>query len=339
MSRPPTVWFRKHDGWYYTTIRGEKIKLARNKKDAERAFHALLSRPEEEEGDGLPKQTPLLSFRKLADLYLEHCKQNKDEKTYQLQRHFLQSLSDFVRGRKAMDLRPRHVSEWLVTKKTWQHNSRVTARGILRSCLNWAVEEGYLVKDPMPSLKVGQMHGRERILTAEEKAGIRGAIRDQTFRDFILFLEQTGARPYSEASSVTAEMIDWEAGSIPLAKHKNARKGKRRVIYLTPDVTDMLRRRVELHPTGPLFLTKRGIPFNNRNTNGRLRRLEKKLNIPRFNLYAYRHSYITDALGKGLTADVVAELVGNSARTISKYYAHLEQRQDVLREAARRAIG
>jgi integrase len=182
------------------------------------------------------------------------------------------------------------------------------------------------------------MHGRERILSPDEKKRIREAIKDQTFRDFVLFLEQTGARPYSEASSVTAAMIDWEGGSIPLAKHKNARKGKRRVIYLTPAVTEMLRRRVKLHPEGPLFLTNRGIPFNNRNTHGRLRRLERKLGTPRFNLYAYRHTYITEALAKGLTADVVAELVGNSARTVSKYYAHLEQKKDLLRDAAARAV-
>jgi integrase len=338
MGRPPTIWFREYDGWYYTTHRGKRHKLARKKKDATRVFHALLAKSDEDQDEELPKRSPLLSFKRLADLYLDHCKREKDEKTFELQRHFLQSFCDFVKVRKAADLKPSHVSEWLAMKPTWKHNSRVTARGILRSCLRWAVEEGLLARDPLPNMKVGQMYGRERILTADEKKKIIEAVRDQTFRDFVLFLEKTGARPYSEASSVTAAMIDWDAGSITLAKHKNARKGKRRMIYFTEDVEEMLRRRVERYPEGPLFLTNRGIPFNNRNTHGRLRRLEKKLGIPRFNLYSYRHSYITDALAKGLTADVVAELVGNSARTISKYYAHLEQRQDVLRDAARRAI-
>jgi hypothetical protein len=64
VARPPTVWFRKHDGWYYSTIRGEKIKLARNKKEAERACHSLLSRPREEEEE-LPKRTPLITFKNL----------------------------------------------------------------------------------------------------------------------------------------------------------------------------------------------------------------------------------------------------------------------------------
>jgi hypothetical protein len=131
MGRPVSVWYRKHDGWYYATINGKKTKLARTKKEAERAFHALLSQAPDDD-DELPKQTPLLSFTKLADLYLDHCQREKDRKTYELQRHFLQSFSDFLGRRKATDLKPRHVSEWLATRPTWKHNSRVTARGILR---------------------------------------------------------------------------------------------------------------------------------------------------------------------------------------------------------------
>ena len=40
-----------------------------------------------------------------------------------------------------------------------------------------------------------------------------------------------------------------------------------------------------------------------------------------------------------MTADIVAELVGNSPRTITKYYAHLESKKNTLREAARKAVG
>ena len=35
---------------------------------------------------------------------------------------------------------------------------------------------------------------------------------------------------------------------------------------------------------------------------------------------------------------MIAKLVGNSARTIAKYYDHVEQRKDALREAARQAV-
>ena len=34
-----------------------------------------------------------------------------------------------------------------------------------------------------------------------------------------------------------------------------------------------------------------------------------------------------------------AELVGNSPQSIAKFYSHLESKRDVMKEAARRAIG
>jgi hypothetical protein len=43
VSRKPTVWFRKQTGYYYTTLNGKKVRLANGKKDAERAFHALMA--------------------------------------------------------------------------------------------------------------------------------------------------------------------------------------------------------------------------------------------------------------------------------------------------------
>ena len=56
-------------------------------------------------------------------------------------------------------------------------------------------------------------------------------------------------------------------------------------------------------------------------------------------VYSYRHTYITEALERGLTASMVAELVGNSAKTIEKYYNHLSQKRDSLKAAALRAVG
>jgi len=188
-------------------------------------------------------------------------------------------------------------------------------------------------------MKTVSFHRRERILTNEERQQIKGAVREKVFRNLLTFLEQTGARPFSEAAQVTASMIDWQEGSITFEKHKNARKGKTRVIYLTPELTEMLREMAQKNPDGPLFVTRYGIPYNKGNVNQRIRRLETKLRIPRFNLYSYRHSYITDALERGLSSDIVAELVGNTPKTIAKYYSHLESKRNTLRDAARRAVG
>jgi hypothetical protein len=103
------------------------------------------------------------------------------------------------------DLKPGDVTTWcLKHKDRWGHNAQVTARSIVVACLNWAAEQGYLPFSPLARMKVGRMHGRERILTREGREKVLAAARNKTFRRFLLFLEQTGCRPYSEAAQITA---------------------------------------------------------------------------------------------------------------------------------------
>jgi integrase len=360
MARKPSIWFREATGWYMTTFRGEQVKLAKYKAEAERAFHALLAQAPEHEETG--RHFP--SFRKIADLFLDHAEKTKEKTTFDLQRLYLQSFCDSVKKKRAADIKVADVTAWLLEhtagrtnqpkkrlppKKggrrflepdgVWGHNTQVTCRAVVRACLNWAVDQGYLTHNPLGRLKAGSYHRRERILTVEERVKIKALIRDRAFREFVLFLEQTGARPFSEAAIVTREMIDFAQGTITFTKHKNARKGKTRTIYMTDGLREVLARRCREHLTGPLFTTRNGMPFSGPNTVQRIRRFEARLDIPRFSLYSYRHSYITDALERGLSSDIVAELVGNTPKTIARYYSHLDQKKNTMRDAARIAVG
>jgi integrase len=60
----------------------------------------------------------------------------------------------------------------------------------------------------------------------------------------------------------------------------------------------------------------------------------------RFNLYAFRHSYITESLVSGLDAVTVSVLAGHRDTVmISRVYAHLSEKAEHLRDAARRVRG
>jgi integrase len=332
VPRKPSVWFREQDGWYYTTIRGEQVKLSKDAREAERAFHALLAQEPNEEPKGFRP-----SFRKLADLYLSFTKQTKSPKTYEHQKHFLQAFCDHVKGRKVADLKPADVTAWLLKHPAWGHNTQVTARGILRACLNWSLDQGTISHNPLLRVKTGSPHRRERILTIDERRRVREAVKGREFRNYLYFLEQTGTRPFSEAGQLTADMIDFAEGVITFVKHKNARKGKTRTVYLTPALEEFLRPLCVTRPTGFLFRTNRGRAFTNHNTTQRVRRLEERLGLKRFALNSYRKSYITEALEKGLSSDIVAELCGNTAKTIAKYYNLLSEKKEALKQAARKA--
>lgn len=332
MPRQPGVWFRAQDGFYYTTINKKKIRLAVNKREAQKAFHELMARPE-----AAPVTTSRLTFRAVADQFLGHCKRTMAAGTFSTRRLYLQSFCTHLGKRAVADLRVEHVSAWEAKNSHWSRSTVATVRSILTACLNWAVDQGTLTASPLSRLKTGGYARRDRILTADERARIKEAVTPQ-LRDFLEALELTGGRPFAEIASLTAAMVDWDGGTIPIAKHKNAKKGKTRTIYLTPPLEALLRRKAAEHPTGPLFRTKRGREWTAAFLCVWMRKLEAELEIPRVTPYAWRHSAVTTALEKGLTADVVGELVGNSAATIAKHYSHLDQKKAAMKAAALKAV-
>ncbi len=314
-----------------TTIGGKQTKLATDKAEARKALYELLARP-----DTAPVTTSRLSFRTLADRFIGHC-QAMAASTFRTRRLYLQSFCTHIGKRPVSELRVEHVSAWEAKNHHWSASTRATVRSILIACLNWAVGEGIIGTNPLTRLKPGGYARRDRILTPDERVRIKAAVTPQ-LRDFLDALELTGARPFSEVAVLTAAMIDWGSGTIPLLKHKNAKKGKARTIYLTPPLETLLRRKVEEHPTGFLFRTQRGRQWTAAFLCVWMRKLEAELKIPRLTPYAWRHSAVTTALEKGLTADVVGELVGNSPATIAKHYNHLDQKKAAMRATALKVV-
>lgn len=184
----------------------------------------------------------------------------------------------------------------------------------------------------------GRHKRRERYLTAEERKRIRASVKPD-FADFLHALEMTGARPFSELATLTAEMIDWETGTIPFAEHKTAHKGKTRTIYISPNLGELLKRKVKERPAGHLFRNRNGNPWTSHDATRRLHHVTERLGIPRATIYALRHSMISDALANGLSANVIGELVGNSPVVIARNYDHLGKMREVMLAAAARAVG
>jgi integrase len=205
------------------------------------------------------------------------------------------------------------------------------------ACFNWAVKRGKMIESPLWGMERGRYERRERILTPEEKQKIKAVVKGG-MSDFLFCLEQTGARPFSEVAKVTASMIDWQEGTVTFSQHKNKKKGKTRVIYLTPDLSKKLKELARERPEGPLLLTRNGRQWTRQAATKAMRRIEKKAGVHRLMIYAWRHTFITDCLAKGMSPTIIGRLVGNSARTIARFYDHVEQRKDALREAAKQAV-
>jgi integrase len=333
MARKAKVWFRKQTGWYMTTIDGEQVKLSKDKKEAETAFHELLAGQTREDGEG-----PRPSLKVIAGQYLDEAKATKEPATYELQRHYLTSFCEHVGNKKVPDLRVHHVTAWLKANPQWGDSTQGLAVSLVTACMNWAAGEQRVAKNPLKGVRRKKTKRRERIIPPEHLRLILTQ-GPQRVAGFLTVLSQTGMRPFSELAKLTAAMIDWQSGTVTFEKHKNAKKGKRRVVFFTPETLELLRKQAEKHPEGLLFRTRWGTPWNRTSCRSELVRACDELGLPRYSTYDLRRSYITQGLANGLTANVMAQLCGNTPEVINRYYDSLHLKQDTLREAARRVNG
>ena len=336
MARPHKVWKRKGTDWYYAKVAGKRHRLSQNRDEAEQMMFELLAAAKKKEIEE-PKVTGVFpTFRKISDLFLDLSKREKKPTTFRMYHMFLQSACDRFGRKRVNDLKVHLVSRW-ITETGWGQSTSTSARATVLAALNWAIAEGYIDSHPLRKLKRGSHKRRTRIFTAQELDKIRAFVKPN-FRDFLRVLELTGARPYSELAKVTAAMVDWTEETITFEEHKNDGKGKTRTIYLVPEAVEILKRLAQYYSSGPLFRNAHGNEWTSHDATRRLHYATDKLKIPRGSLYAIRHKLISDGLEKGLSANVIAELVGNSPISIARHYDHLSKRKSAMKEAARKAV-
>lgn len=359
MARKNGVWKRKGTDWYYTnhwdakSQKWKKVRLSQDRAEAERLMFGLLAQEEPEE---TPSSLVSPTFRKLADQFYENSLQVNKPTTWRMHKIYLQSFLDHVKKKRVKDLKVHHVSEW-ITKTGWGESTACSARGTVLAVLNWAVEQGYIDRHPLAKLKRGSHKRRERVFTTEELDRICKFVKPD-FSAFLRALELTGARPFAELAFVTATtkgweehisvavgkrwkgplpkpaVVDWKEKTITFDEHKNERKGKTRTIYMTEALVELLKKQAELHPTGLLFRNVKGKLWTSHDATRRLLYATETLGIPRGTIYAVRHKLINDGLAMGMSANVIAELVGNSPVTISRHYDHLSKQKKTMLKAA-----
>ena len=332
-----TLWYREFDDWWYVTVRisGRRVqkKVYQGKdhrEEAERRFHRMMLDAGKER---LPSD---VLFAELVDLFLDYCEAQQPA-SYGWYRKFLQSFLNSYKGT-VRALKPLHVRAWL-DGRSWSQSTQRQAIVAVKRVVNWAFDEGYIRRKPLRKLKRPPMKSRQTLVSAKTHKAILKAT-DTAFATFITALRSTGARP-GEIRAVTAEMVNLDAGVWVLPEHKTVRKsGKPRIVYLTPDMLKLTKRLMKEQPTGPLFRNSRGQPWTSNAVRCRMRHIRRALNLPKGTVaYAYRHTFATDGLEKGVPIVELAELLGHVDTTqISQTYGHLDQKTEHMRKAAARAV-
>lgn len=333
MGRRSHIWFWKARNAYYVKIAGKTIRLHEDKEQAEDEYHRLML---DRKNEALPPLQETEAVASVFARFLEWASKNRASETFDWYHkrlgYFLADNPDFS----CDTLRTIHVQTWLDGKK-WSAGHKRGCITAMKRAFNWAVKMDLLTKSPIRGLEKPDAGRREEFLTKAEFESVLAYFKDQEFRDVLIFMWFTGARP-QELVKIEARHV--RPGHVVFRRLESKGQKRERIVFLVPEAQEIVDRLASKRPTGPLFLNRRGRPWRAHNFASRFQRLEKKIGVQHC-MYKIRHGFAHHALTEAkLPPEVVASLMGHQdTRQLMQTYGHMIQNADFMNDAARRASG
>lgn len=326
MARKAKPWYWKARKCWYVTIRGRRYRLSSNKKEAEKLFHETMAKPAET----IRSDSVIV----ICDLFLDWTKKYRKPRTYEFYLERLQEFVGTIPDMSIHQLKPYHVQEWIDTKKSDGHK-RGCITAVTRA-FNWAKKMGYVDANPIAGMEKPPAGKREVIISAKEFKKILCLTHDQQFHDILTFCWETGCRP-QEAMNLEARHLELKGHRAVYPPDEAKIKTRPRIIYLTDDSEEIVKRLAKRFPQGRLFRNAKGEPWHRNNINCRFQRMKKHIG-KKLCLYNLRHSFATRLLEAGVDALTVAILLGHSdVSMLGKVYQHLAHNPRNLRDQLMRA--
>jgi integrase len=341
MRKP--YFYRSRGIWVVDTDSG-RVNLGSDETKAHEAWAAMLA-VDQRRDDRDP------TFAELARLFVADSqgRVTRGELSIDTHSNYVWYIDSFCTGHanvQVSQLEPHHITDWLAANPTWGSSARRHAIGSIKRVLNWGRRERRILSNPIEDVSrpsqprrsslIGEDDHRMLVLAAGGQP-YSGRI-DRQFRLVLIAIRHCGGRP-QDVARARVEFVDAEVTKWTLPEHKTKRHTEKpRVIYLSPCLATITRILMAGRTEGPLFRGRRGAVTTNAIT-CRIKRLKKELEIdPKIVFYSYRHTYITEAMGRGVGTAMVAELTGTSISMIEKHYGHLAKEHDALRAAAAKAV-
>ena len=188
MARRPKPWFREGRDWF-VQIEGKQHSLGRDKNDAFRRFHELMSKP----------KTPAVTDEHVAcilDLFLEWTKSHRATTTYEWYRKRLQwFLKSIPPSARVGQLRPYNVQQWLDAHPNWSDTHKRGCIIAVQRAFTWATKMGYLQVSPFVHIEKPSATQRDVVNAKREFEQILAHVRDEEFRDLLIVSWEIGCRP------------------------------------------------------------------------------------------------------------------------------------------------
>lgn len=265
-------------------------------------------------------------------------------------------LSSFVAfqgvNKRMRDVSAVDLDKWLkATRKrgkkeyTWSiARQRDAAQFVLRA-YRWAHVQGWI---PASDLLLHKCQTPEpRVILIDRETHRRCVMSTRSGRNtgrpfglLLIALWHSGARP-AQIREVTASHV-MPSGDWVFSRHKTAKKtGKKLIVRPSPCLQTLTRILMQARPTGALFLFPIKKPWSKDGMIRRFARMRSDLGLdPSLVLYAYRHTFATEAILAGESLPTVAALLGHvDSSMVARVYSHLDICDGPMREAASRIAG
>ena len=243
------------------------------------------------------------------------------------------------------DLRRKHLMDWAgecfpLARDGQEGYARDTVRGMMAAvqrAFNWAVERDDIPYSPIAKVRKPGKVQRDVCLLPGQWEKLLAEIKPGSFRDLIVALRFTGARPQEVRQIEARHLFLDQVPPFWTMEPEKAKGGlKARITPLVGPMVEICRRLAAKWPEGVIFRTRRGKPWNRFAVHSNLWRLEKKLGF-RVCATTMRHTFNTHAQQHGATATSAAVVLGNSEKMAATQYQHLALFGDHMVETMQKA--
>ncbi len=352
MSRRASVRYFESRGAFYTQINGKQIKLVVGENDYDKKgkhgpnyLSAVKAHAELVVYGASDHSGDANTVRILCEKYAEHLEAREGGKAT-LERFQREAVhfTDLYGERLVGAIKPIDIDKFkthLTTQRNWTMTKFPLQQ--IKNSFVWGIKKKIITNNPFDGVDIDDdASDVESQLIPKSVADAVIAAASPYLRDLLTFLRLTGCRP-NEAYNAQAKHYRSEHKCVFYSKNakrpefvwKNARKTKKdRSIYLYDEMVELIESKIRKHPTGFLFRTKMGKPWNRISVYQQINRVKKNLQIDaNVTAYGWRHTFITNKLMEGKTPiHVLGELCGTSVDMIQKTYSHIAKDKTGMRD-------
>jgi integrase len=329
--RQPKPFFRTARQEWFVKIDGKFHPLGTDKKQAWEKYHGLMA--------GRQLTTPETTVCNLIGKFLDWNQTHREPGTHKFYSRFLASFAAHVGPKLTLaNLKAYHVTEWLDRLNGGDNFKNGAVRAIMRA-FNWGCKQGHIAGNPVKGVERPRAHGRVAYITPDQWGKIVANVKESDpFGEILTFLRETGCRP-QECRAIESRHFDRINQQIAFPIKESKGKRESRIIPLNDKALALITRLALMRPEGKLFLNRNGRPWTAYSLNCRCARLSKKCGFKVFP-YAIRHSFVTDALLRGVDPITLAHIVGHrDATMILRVYQHMNLNRGHVRAALALATG